>query len=113
MISSIASSLAGVSVHTKKVATAAHNVANVNTDGFKKDRVILHSNESGLPEANISKVDIPGHTIQRPEGDVETSNVDLTEEMVNLTIGKNGYLANLKVLESEKEMFDSVLDIMA
>ena len=113
MINSIGSSLAGLSVHKTKVDTTAHNVANVNTDGFKKDRVTIHSNESGLPEANITEVDTPGPTILGPEGEVEKSNVDLAEEMVNLTIGKTGYMANLKVLKSEEEMFDSVLDIMA
>jgi flagellar basal-body rod protein FlgC len=113
MINAIGSSLAGLFVHRTKINTSAHNVANVNTDGFKKDRVTIHSNESGLPEANISKVDTPGYTIQGPEGEIETSNVDLAEEMVNLTIGKLGYMANLKVLQSEEEMVDSVLDIIA
>lgn len=113
MISSIGPSLAGLSVHATKMGTTAHNVANVNTDAFKKDRVTIHSNESGLPEANITKVNAPGYKIQGPEGEVETSNVDLAEEMVNLTIGKKGYMANLKVLESEEEIFDSVLDIVA
>lgn len=113
MINSIGSSLAGLSVHATKVATTAHNVANVNTDGFKKDRVTIHSNESGLPEANITEVDTPGPIIHGPEGEVEKSNVDLTEEMVNLMIGKTGYMANLKVLESEEEIFDSILNIIA
>jgi len=113
MINSIGSSLAGLSVHATKLNTTSHNVANVNTDGFKKDRVTIQSNESGLPEANITTVDSPGYKIQGPEGKVETSNVDLAEEMVNFTIGKHGYMANLKVLESEEEVFDSVLDIMA
>lgn len=113
MIHAVGSSLAGIFAHTTKVKTTAHNVANANTDGFKKDRVTIHSNESGLPEVLITKVDTPGHTIQKPEGEVEMSNVDLAEEMVNLTIGKNGYMANLKALEKEEEIFDSVLDIMA
>ena len=113
MINTIGSSLAGLSVHATKVDTTAHNVANVNTDEFKKDRVTIHSNENGLPDANITKVEAPGYKIQGPEGEVEMSNVDLAEEMVNLTIGKNGYKANLKVLESEQDMFDSVLDILA
>ncbi len=113
MINSVGSSLAGLSVHATKMATSAHNVANVNTDEFKKDRVTIHSNGSGHPVANITKVDTPGYTVQGPEGQVEKSNVDLAEEMVNHTIGKKGYQANLKVLESEEKVFDSVLDIMA
>jgi len=113
VINSIGSTIAGLSVHAKKVETIAHNVANVNTDGFKKDRVTILSNESGFPEAHISKIKTPGYTIQSPEGEIESSNVDLAEEIINMTVGKNGYKANLKVLEGEKEVFDSVLDILA
>jgi len=88
-------------------------VANVNTDEFKKDRVTIHSNELGQPEANIEKVDTPGYKIQGPEGEIETSNVDLAEEVVNLKLGKTGYQANLKVLQAEQDIWKSVLDIMA
>ncbi len=113
MIDSVGSTLAGVSVHVTKVNTAAHNMANVNTDEFKKDRVVINSNESGQPEANITKVDAPGYKIQGPDGEVETSNVDLAEELVNLKVGKQGYQANLNVLKVEDDMVQSVLDILA
>jgi len=113
MINSIGSSFAGLSVHATKIDTTAHNVANVNTDEFKKQRVTIHSKEQGLPEANITEVETPGYKIQGPEGEIETSNVNLAEEMINLIIGKTGYKANLKVIESEQDIFDSVLDILA
>jgi len=113
MINMIGSTLAGLSVHAKKINTAAHNVANVNTDEYKKDRVTIHANESGQPQANITKVNTPGYRIQGPDGEIETSNVDLAEEMVNLQAGKIGYQANLKVLEAEDDVWDSVLDLLA
>ncbi len=110
---SIGSTLAGISVHETKINTTARNVANVNAQGFKKDRVTIYSNNSGQPEAYISKVDAPGYVIQGADGKIETSNVDLAEEMVSMITGKNGYMANLKVLEREQEIFDSVLEILA
>lgn len=113
MVDGIRSPLVGIAAHAVKVNTAAHNVANVNTDEYKKDRVTIHSNASGLPEAHVSRVDEPGYPINGPDGRIEKSNVDLTEEMVSLTMGKNGYLANLKALEKENEMVDAILDIMA
>jgi flagellar basal body rod protein FlgC len=113
VIDSIGSTLAGLSVHAQKVRTVAHNVANVNTEEFKKDCVTIHSNAFGQPEANTSRVNTPGYTIPGPEGEVEMSNVDIVEEMVDMTLGKNGFLANLKVLKREEERFDSVLDILA
>ena len=113
MINSIGSSLAGLSAHSTKVNTVAHNVANINTEGYKKDRVTIHSNESGLPEAHITKVEAGGSIIQGPEGEVETSNVSLPEEAVNQIVGKTGFEANLKVLKAQEETIDSVLDILA
>ncbi len=113
MVNAVGSALAGLSVHSTKVGTAAHNMANINTDEFKKDRVTIHSNEVGQPEANIEIVDTPGYKIKGPEGEVETSNVDLAEEAVNLKLGKTGYEANLKVLQAEQDIWKSVLDIMA
>ncbi len=113
MVNSVGSTLAGLSVHATKLGTAAHNIANVNTDEFKKDEVTIHSGKSGQPEANIEKVDTPGYKINGPEGEIETSNVDLAEEAINLKLGKAGYQANIKALEAEQDMWESVLDIMA
>lgn len=113
MINGITSSLAGICVHQKKINTTAHNVANVNTDGFKRDRVTIQSNLSGLPEASVTRMTTPGPVVQGPEGKVEKSNVDPAREMVDLMIGKNGFLVNLRVLEIEEETADSVLDILA
>ncbi len=113
MVNAVGSTLSGLSVHSTKVGAAAHNMANVNTDEFKKDRVTIHSNEIGQPEANIEKVDTPGYKLPGPEGEVETSNVDLAEEVVNLKLGKTGYEANLKALQAEQDIWKSVLDIMA
>ncbi len=114
MVNAVGSTLAGLSVHSTKVGVAAHNIANVNTDEFKNDRVTIQSNETGQPEANIEKVDTPGYIIQGPEGEeIETSNVDLANEAVNLKLGKTGYEANLKALQAEQDIWKSVLDIMA
>ena len=113
MIESIGSSLAGLSVHARKVEVAAHNVANLNTEEFKKDRVTIQSNENGLPEAKTSKVNTPGYMVSGPDGQKEMSNVDIVEGVVDMTTGKSGFMANLRVLKSEEETFDSVLDILA
>ncbi len=113
MINSIGYSIAGLSVHSTKVNTAAHNVANVNTAEYKKDRVTIQSNESGLPEDNIDKINTPGHMWPYFVGVLEMSNVNLAEEMVNMSIGKIGFMANLKVLQTQDEMEESVLDILA
>ncbi|SPD74832.1 conserved hypothetical protein [uncultured Desulfobacterium sp.] len=113
MIDSLGFGLAGLSAHEQKISTVAHNVANVNTEGFKKDRVTIHSNEFGQPGADTSGVNTPGYTVQGPDAEVEISNVDVAEETVDLTLGKTGLIANLKVIKSTVDTLDSILDIMA
>jgi flagellar basal body rod protein FlgG len=43
MVNPVGSTLAGLHVHSTKVNTAAHNVANANTAEFKKDPVTIQS----------------------------------------------------------------------
>lgn len=43
MVIPLGSTLAGLHVHSTKVNTAAHNVANANTAKFKKDPVTIQS----------------------------------------------------------------------
>jgi flagellar basal body rod protein FlgG len=38
MISAIHTALSGLTAFTKQIEVVAHNVANVNTDGFKKSK---------------------------------------------------------------------------
>ena len=58
MLSGLASSLSGLAAAQTKLATSAHNVANANTDGFKKHRVVLEEGSQGGVRATI---DVPGN----------------------------------------------------
>ena len=115
MISSIYSSISALFGFQTKVASTANNVANIDTDGYKKTRVTLHEGQTQGVSVNIQQVDEPGPMVyeQTNEGQVlvEKSNVDLTEELPNLMLAKRFYQANLKVLKTEDEMLGSLLDI--
>ena len=94
----------------KKLDVTANNIVNVNTDEFKKSRTVFQTGNIPGVSVTISEVDTPG-TMQ-PKG-LETSNVDLGEEFAGLITTQHSQTANVKVIETEGEMQESLLDIIA
>jgi flagellar basal-body rod protein FlgC len=115
MIPGIHSALSGLAAIQKKTEATAHNVANVDTDGFKKSRVTLHAQEPQGVRTEVRRMETPGPLVQEPitEGSVlvEKSNVELSEELPNLMLGRRMFQANLKTLRTAEEMLGSLLDI--
>ena len=114
MISALNSTVSALRAFVTKLGVTADNIANVNTDGFKKNRATLHEDQNGGVRVEISRDESPGFrydVIQNGEVlEKETSNVDLTEEIPDLMITKRAYQANLKTLETQDEMLGSLLD---
>ena len=114
MVSPVHSSISAVNAFSKKMQVTANNVANVNTDEFKKSRVTMSEGRSGGVEADISKVDTPGYPKQITEDgqvkEVESSNVDLTEEMTESMSTQHAQEANLKAIKVQDEMVGTLLD---
>ncbi len=117
MISGVQSALSGMQAFSTKIAKSANNIANMNTDGFKKDRVLLSAQASQGVTATVEQVDEPGAMVAAPgdqgEAVTELSNVDLVEEIPDMLVSGHGYAANLKSLRVADEMMQSVLDIKA
>ena len=115
MISGISANLAALSALAKKVESSANNVANINTDSFKKTRVLLEEETPQGVTARVEKINDPGAMAyeQTPAGEtlVEQSNVELTEELPNLLLTKRFFEANLKTIKTQDEMLGSLLDI--
>lgn len=117
MIASIQSALGGLRAFATKIENNANNVANMNTDGFKKDRVILSAQAPQGVSATVERIDTQGSFIaeQTDQGMemIEQSNVDLSEEFPDLMINTQGFKANLKTLQTADAMLQTVLDIKA
>jgi flagellar hook protein FlgE len=99
-----------------KLGVTANNIANVNTDGFKKSRVILQDTDPSGVTVSISRVDTPGTPIPSGNGSPQmrqSSNVDLGEEIINLKTAKYAYLANLKTIKAEDAMLGTLFDSLA
>lgn len=110
-------SLSALSAFRKKMDVTANNIANVSTDEFKKSRVAMEEGDPSGVKAVIDRVEtqgIPKETIRDGETvTVESSNVDLTEELPEMAIIKTAYRANLKTLKAQNDMMGSLLDIFS
>jgi flagellar basal-body rod protein FlgC len=118
MISSINNSaLSGLRAFSTGLQSNANNVANANTNGFKKARVTMATTEPIGVKANVEKVNSTGAVIYA-EGtsgskEVELSNVDLGQELPEMSLNSNFYKANLKTLQVADEMVGSLLKLKA
>jgi flagellar basal-body rod protein FlgC len=98
----------------EKLGVTANNIANVNTDSFKKSRALLEEASPDGVIVSISRVETPGVRIPTEDGTNQTresSNVETGEEMINLLTTKHAYSANLKVIKTEEEMLGTLLDV--
>ncbi|MDZ7640414.1 MAG: flagellar basal body rod C-terminal domain-containing protein [Desulfurivibrio sp.] len=116
MVGGIQAALSSLQALQQKSSATAHNVANVDTDGYKKVKVSLaETTPPGGVEARAEKIDTPGPMVQEQTADgpelVEQSNVDLAEEIPNMMLSRRYFQANLKVVQTEDERLGSLLNI--
>ncbi|MFB3925609.1 MAG: flagellar basal body protein [Syntrophales bacterium] len=99
-----------------KVDVTADNIANVNSDGFKKSRVEFEEAYPYGVKATVSRTHTPG-TLLPPEAGQsamrESANVALEEEIVNLTVVQDIYYANLAVIKTDEETQGMLLHLIA
>lgn len=117
MIPALQSALSGLSAFSAKINTGANNVANVNTEGFKKSRVLLSTMEPQGVAVETQRVDTPGAFVYEPTNNgmelVEQSNVDLGQELPEMNVNSRFYQANLKTLQVADEMLGSLIKTKA
>jgi flagellar basal-body rod protein FlgC len=109
-------SVAGINAFFKKMDVTAHNVANLNTDNYKRRIPHVTEDKNGLPETTVAIDHTPGLENPRKAGEPEgtpreMSNVNYAEEAVNMIEAEMGVKANVKALKVAGEMFGSLLDI--
>jgi len=116
MIPSVNSTILALQAYKARLGVTADNIANANTDAFKKSRATLQEGTNGDVQVDINRVTTPGHRYQELEGDQlvekESSNVNLEEEVPEMMVTQRIYEANLKVLQTQDKMSGTLLDIM-
>ena len=116
MISPLNNAISALQAHVKKLGVTAHNIANVNTEGYKKYTTTMQEDALGGVRVNIRRVETPGHPYDVMEDGQpvtkETSNVDLSQEVPTLMLARRGYEANVKTIQARDEVLGSLLDII-
>lgn len=117
MISAYPPALSALQAFGTKIQSNANNIANINTDGYKKTRVTLANTPPTGVQAQVEKTTTAGPTVYQegPDGPetVELSNVDLGSELPEMGLNSIYYTANLKTIQTENEMVGSLLKLKA
>lgn len=92
-------------------AVSANNIANVNTDEFRASSVALESGPDGrgVEVAAINESSTPGSFVDG----VETSNVDVGREMVDMIRTGHAFSANTTFIRASEEMTGHLLNMVA
>jgi flagellar hook protein FlgE len=116
MTFSIQSTLSAIKAFEDKMGVTADNIANVETEEFKKSRVTMMEGSDKTVTARITQSETPGPVVVEEAGGQSTSkelsNVDLAEEIPQTITAQRGYEANLSTIVTQDEMSKSVIDII-
>jgi flagellar hook protein FlgE len=100
---SFSTSLSGVQTTQTRQDVAAHNVANVESQGYSMiDAQQAEMATGGTRMASLRHI---------PNPDPATSNTDLAQTTVNQIENKTAYAANLAVMKVQNNMLGALLDL--
>lgn len=96
----------------RKSEVIADNIANVNTDGFKKSRAGMEEVSPSGVRVTVEQVNTTGDTVTIGEGEKEPSNVNMGEELIALIINRHDYTTNTKTVKADDESQGILFDIL-
>ena len=126
MIDAISSAQSGLSAMATSMAATANNVANVNTDGYKSQDVRLATGPQGqgVRVADVATDNSAGGygpaavrgqnaagVYEPTAGLVETSNVDLARQSVDMIETSRAFEADVAVVRTQDDMVGTLLDM--
>ena len=99
MLSAAALARTGMSAATLRQDSAAHNIANLQTPGFRRQQVVQQTLPEGGVTATVTRTATPGE--------------DLAGDRVEQRMALYTFKANLEVFKSQDRMLASLLDAKA
>jgi flagellar hook protein FlgE len=99
MSSVAAIGLSGLNAASLRLSSAAHNVANLQTPGFRRQQVLQQAQPEGGVQAQITRAAQPGAA--------------LAQDVVMQIEASAAYRASLGVVKTEHEMLGRLLDLKA
>lgn len=100
--------LAGVFANTQLTATAAHNLANVNTKNYKALDATVVEGLTGAPQVITEKSKRPGALLEDGQ---ESSNVEIADEIVSLITAQHGFEAALTAVTARDEQLRDLMEV--
>ena len=117
MVSGRYASLSGLQAYGMRLQNNANNIANMNTSGFKRGRVLLAEEKPQGVGAHVENVETSDpQTVAETGSGRQTalqSNVDLGEELPEMMLNQQALLANIRSLQAVDDMEKSVFDLKA
>ena len=122
-------SISGMRAQSKKMSAIYANVANARTvdagNGlpYRRVEVIMRKKVddaiSGVEVARVTEDNSPfpeqydpGHPYANEQGYVKMPNINLPQEMINLTMATRAYQANAAILRRQQEIADRVMELL-
>lgn len=132
MLSTV-SPLSGMKAASVRLSVAASNIANVNSNGALSNQVnaqqayqplwVEQTSVAGADGANatqaivreVSPGQVPAYdptaSYANEQGMVATPNVDILNEMLNLTLAKEDYILNAQVAQTINDLVQKLFDL--
>lgn len=111
----INTALSGLRAAEKRLEVSADNIANVNTEGAKAKEVGARTGDQGGVIVDIRVKDPATVTVPSLDGQgtTELPNTSLDQEVVNQVQAGVEVKANLRVITTQKNLDQALLDIQA
>lgn len=91
--------LSGLQAAQQELGASAHNIANAQTPGFRRQQVQQMAEPAGGVRAGLAQAVTPGEALAD----------DIVDQMASRVV----YRANLQTLRAEREMTGNLLDVLA
>ena len=104
---SMTAGLSGLYANQQALGVSAHNIANVNTQGFQPQQA---SFQEAQPAGSGVTLSAQGRGMARAEG---LSSEDLATDITNSLVYKQSFALNAKVIQFENERIGTLVDIKA
>ena len=99
----ISTNVSSIQAHQTLLINSAHNVANVNTDGFIPTQTTLNDTGNGVSATNTKASD----------NGSPKSQTDLAKEIPDQMIAEGGVAVNVTAIKTQDEMLGTLLDLKA
>lgn len=114
LIDGLQAAYSGFAAFGRKVSVSGHNIANSETDNFKKKELVIEIQEGGGVTTQVQKVP---ETRTAPEPveritKTESARVNLGEEIVELSVAQRSFEANAQSPKTQEEILGTLIDMI-